>query len=242
MAQYKYNRECGPNAVDRYDDYRDVKYYGRGTVCQRTHCVEGVGAITSCNIRGCYNDEDSYRIMDGITELCDECFSNSSIISVTLPSSLSVIGNHCFEKSKISSISLPEGLKSIGHNNFPPTLKTLEIPQDLKTFFIDNVSDCRDLKEITVDENNKFYKAKDGILYNFDMTEILFCPNAKTGKVIIPNTVTRIGNYCFAKCQSLDMVIIPTSVVEIGDYAFQGIKLKKYYCPLNTNPHSELAL
>ena len=59
------------------------------------------------------------------------------------------------------------------------------------------------------------------------MTEILFCPNAKTGKVIIPNTVTRIGNYCFAKCQSLDMVIIPTSVVEIGDYAFQGIKLKK---------------
>ena len=227
MAQYKYNRECGPNAVDRYDDYRDVKYYGRGTVCQRTHCVEGVGAITSCNIRGCYNDEDSYRIMDGITELCDECFSNSSIISVTLPSSLSVIGNHCFEKSKISSISLPEGLKSIGHNNFPPTLKTLEIPQDLKTFFIDNVSDCRDLKEITVDENNKFYKAKDGILYNFDMTEILFCPNAKTGKVIIPNTVTRIGNYCFAKCQSLDMVIIPTSVVEIGDYAFQGIKLKK---------------
>ena len=208
MAQYKYNRECGPNAVDRYDDYMDVKYYDRGTVYQRTHCVEGVGAITSCNIRGCYNDEDSYRIMDGITELCDECFSNSSIISVTLPSSLSVIGNHCFEKSKISSISLPEGLKSIGHNNFPPTLKTLEIPQDLKTFFIDNVSDCRDLKEITVDENNKFYKAKDGILYNFDMTEILFCPNAKTGKVIIPNTVTRIGNNCFAKCQSLDMVII----------------------------------
>ena len=136
MAQYKYNTECGPNAVDHYDDYKDVKYYGRGTVWQRTHSVEGVGAITSCNIRGCYNDEDSYRIMEGITELCDECFSNSSIISVTLPSTLSVIGNHCFEKSKISSISLPEGLKCIGHNNFPSTLKTLEIPQNIKSFLL----------------------------------------------------------------------------------------------------------
>ena len=34
MAQYKYNRECGPNAVDRYDYDRDGKKYGIGTVYQ----------------------------------------------------------------------------------------------------------------------------------------------------------------------------------------------------------------
>lgn len=59
------------------------------------------------------------------------------------------------------------------------------------------------------------------------MTEILFCPNARTGKVIIPNTVNRIGDYCFAHCKNLEMIIIPMSVIEIGNWAFSEIKIKK---------------
>lgn len=223
----KYSKECGPQAIDNYDDYRDIKYYGRGFVSERSHIVEGIGMVTSCNVRGCYNDEDSYSISDGITEIGDGCFSKSSVSNVTLPKTLITIGSHCFKNSKITSIFLPDGLKKLGHNNFPATLTSLNIPQNIKEFFVDNVTGCRDLRDITVDEKNKFYKAKDGILYNYDMTEILFCPNARAGKVIIPNTVSRIGDYCFADCQNLDMIIIPTSVVEIGDYAFQNVKIKK---------------
>ena len=65
------------------------------------------------------------------------------------------------------------------------------------------------------------------MLYNYDMTEILFCPNAKTGKLSYLIRLTRIGDYCFANCQNLDMIVIPTSVVEIGDYAFQETKIEK---------------
>lgn len=220
---YKYNKKCGPNAVDNCDDY--VHYYDDSY--HRSHSIEGTGSITSCKVRGYSKDFDTYTIESGITELGDGCFSKSSVSSVSLPSTLIMIGNNCFKNSKISSINLPDGLKKLGHNNFPATLKSLEVPKNIKEFFVDNVTGCSDLKEITVNENNKYYKAKDGILYNFDMTEILFCPNAKTGKVIIPNTVTRIGDFCFAWCQSLDMIVIPTSVVDIGDYAFRGIKIKK---------------
>ena len=219
---YSYNTKCGPNAVDNYDSYvyYDDSYH-------RSHSIEGTGLITSCNVRGYSKDFDTYTIQSGITELGDGCFSKSSVSNVTLPTTLITIGSHCFKNSKITSILLPDGLKKLGHNNFPATLTSLDIPKNIKEFFVDNVTGCRDLKSIGVDKDNKYYKAKDGILYNFDMTEILFCPNAKTGKVIIPNTVTRIGDYCFAFCQNLDMIIIPTSVLEIGDYAFQKTKIKK---------------
>ena len=220
-----YNIQCGPNAVDHFDLYKNNTY-------TRTHSIEGTGSINSYNITiGQYNQyvvySDDIIIKDGITELCDGCFSKSSVSSVLLPSTLLTIGSNCFKNSKITSIKLPEGLKKIGHNNFPATLTSLTIPKSIKEFFVDNVAGCRDLKEISVDESNKYYKAKDGILYNYDMTEILFCPNAKTGKVIIPNTVTRIGDHCFAQCKSLDMIVIPTSLKDIGNYAFQGVQIKK---------------
>jgi len=220
---YKYNVKCGPNAIDNYDDY----YRWNNGTYSRSHYIEGTGAVQSCN--GGYGSSysDDYNVQSGITELSDGCFSKSSIASISLPTTLVTIGSNCFKNSKIVSIKLPEGLKKIGHNNFPATLTSLTIPKSIKEFFVDNVTGCRDLKEITVDESNRYYKAKDGILYNFDMTEILFCPNAKTGKVIIPNTVTRIGDYCFVQCKNLDLIVIPTSVVEIGDYAFRGTKIAK---------------
>lgn len=220
---YKYNVKCGPNAIDKYDDY----YRWSGGTNSRTHYIEGTGAVCSCNGSCDSSYSDNYNIQTGITELIDGCFSKSSVFSVSLPTSLLVIGSNCFKNSKITNIKLPDGLRKIGHNNFPATLTSLIIPRNIKEFFVDNVTECRDLKVIGVDVNNKFYRAKDGILYNYDMTEILFCPNAKTGRVIIPNTVTRIGDYCFAQCKNLDLIVIPTSVIEIGDYAFRGIKIAK---------------
>lgn len=219
---YSYNMKCGPNAIDYYDAY--VNY---GDSFHRSHEIEGTGSITSCNVRGYSKDFDTYTIQSGITELSDGCFSKSSVSNVNLPTTLITIGSHCFKNSKITSIHLPEGLKKLGHNNFPATLTSLDIPKNIKEFFIDNITGCRDLKSISVNKDSKYYKAKDGILYNFDMTEILFCPNAKTGKVVIPNTVTRIGDYCFAQCENLDLIVIPTSVIEIGDYAFLGTKIAK---------------
>lgn len=215
----KYSRKCGPNATDECDDYSPNDY--------RFHRIYGDGSVTNCYAQQSSSYNDSFDIQDGITELCDGCFSYPSVESIYLPSTLETIGDNCFKKSKLTEIKLPESLKRIGHNNFPSKLYSLEIPKGIEEFPVDNVIGCSNLVRITVNEDNKFYKSKEGILYNYDMTEILFCPNAKEGKVIIPNTVTRIGEYCFAGCQKLDMIIIPTSVVEIGDYAFQRIKIKK---------------
>ena len=218
MPQYKNKSQCGPNAVDYYGNYDNWK---------RSHSIEGTGSVTGCEANSYSGYFESYNIQSGITELCDECLSKPSVSSVSLPDTLITIGNRCFKNSKITSIRLPDGLKEIGHNNFPATLTSLYIPKSIKEFYVDNVTGCHDLKSISVDKENKYYKTKDGILYNFDMTEILFCPNAKTGKITIPSTVRRIGNHCFGWCRSLDMIVIPPSVGEIGDFAFQYVKIDK---------------
>ena len=40
--------------------------------------------------------------------------------------------------------------------------------------------------------------------------------------IIIPNTVTTIGNWAFAGCTSLETIVIPASVTSIGKGAFMG--------------------
>lgn len=223
----KYATDCGPNALDNYDDYvyNNSKHY-----YSRDHRVTGTGVMTSCNtVNSNYssNYHDNYTIEEGITELANECLNSETITNVLLPSTLEVIHDSCFSKSQISTISLPEGLKKIGHNNFPSTLYLLTIPPLIEEFHADNVLCCSSLSSISVDKRNTHFQTKDGILYNYDMTEIVCCPNAWSGRLIIPNTVKRIGDNCFAYCKKIISITIPTSVEEVGNNAFQGFQIDK---------------
>ena len=40
--------------------------------------------------------------------------------------------------------------------------------------------------------------------------------------LVIPDSVTNIGDYAFSGCRSLTSLVIPDSVTNIGDYAFEG--------------------
>lgn len=227
----KYSQKCGPNVTDNFDD--GIRTNDWVLEFSRNHTISGDGIITTCHAAEADNWKENYYIESGITELGDSCLSQPGIVRVSLPSTLEVIGNQCFKKSRITSITLPNGLKKIGHNNFPDSLTSLEIPALIDDFFIDNVVECGRLTSLTVADENTRYKSINGILYNHDCTEILFCPNAKIGTVVIPNSVKRIGDYCFAWCKTLTKVIIPFSVVEIGNNAFEGIEIDGLIIPSN---------
>jgi hypothetical protein len=62
------------------------------------------------------------------------------------------------------------------------------------------------------------------VLFNKTQTTLLQCPASFKGTYTPPATVTTIGNYAFAFCDSLTSVTIPTSVTKIGDYAFNYCK------------------
>lgn len=225
MSDFKVN--CGPNAIDEYDNASkswDNNYH-------RTHYVRGTGIITTNHACSYSNYHETYQICSGITELGDNCLSQSSICSISLPDTLKKIGTSCFRKSKITSVSLPDSLEEIGHTNFPVSLTSITIPSKIKGFPTDNLQDCKELSAIGVDKDNKFYKSIDGILYDYDITEILLCPRAKSGKVIIPNTVKRIAHNCFKDCKKLTLIELPRSIETIGDYAFSGLNLDRLVIP-----------
>ena len=48
------------------------------------------------------------------------------------------------------------------------------------------------------------------------------CLNKDLKRIVIPNSVTSIGDYAFSGCSSLTSITIPNSVVSIGSYAFSG--------------------
>lgn len=75
------------------------------------------------------------------------------------------------------------------------------------------------LNAFEVGENNRFFQAVDGVLYNKDMTQLMMVPSAMTGKYDIPNTVKTINGYAFTFSQLSD-ITIPNSVIDIMPYAF----------------------
>ena len=61
---------------------------------------------------------------------------------------------------------------------------------------------------------------EDHVLFNKDKTTLIEY-RAKEEKYIIPNSVTTIGDWAFAGCDSLTSINIPNSVTTIGNWAFK---------------------
>jgi hypothetical protein len=56
-----------------------------------------------------------------------------------------------------------------------------------------------------------------------------------SGLLVIPNSVTNIGDDAFNGCANITSVIIPSSVAEIGEGAFYGCKLSNIIVDKDNN-------
>ncbi len=161
-----------------------------------------------------------YEIKSGSQVICDEAFDiGGSLQSVVIPDSVTSIGNSAFSWCEsLQRVKLPASLTEIGTNPF---------------------SNCPCLKvELAVGSAfriiNNLLINSDGVLIScLNNSENIMIPKSVTSigddaffgcwslrSVVIPESVTSIGEGAFWQCWSLQSVEIPNSVISIGEYAF----------------------
>ncbi len=169
-----------------------------------------------------------YKISGGVTSIGNAAFHGCrELTSMTIPESVRSIGDSAFSGcSGLTSVMIPDSVASIGKLAFSDCsgLTSVTIPDSVTSIGESAFSGCSGLTSIIINDENKMYSAVNGILFNKERTEILYCPRGQTGEYIIPESVTSIGNRAFERCSGLTSVTIPDSVTSIGESAFSGCR------------------
>ena len=99
-------------------------------------------------------------------------------------------------------------------------LKSVSIPKSVTTIGHQAFWGCDILKEISVDPQNGYFYAEEGVLYNKQQSELIVCAKTKSGVFTVPSSVKKIHDYAFHGCKSITKVVLPNGLKEIGDFAF----------------------
>ena len=198
-------------------------------------------------------------------------FQQSGLTSVTFEEKIALtkVPQNAFTETKLTSVTLPDNVNYIDHNAFMeiPTLQSvtfgnaesislqsnafyhtgltsLHIPANVTYIGEYSFVALSNLTEITVDENNPWYKSEDGLLLSKDGRKLIVVPAGRTGSLTVPTSVEilgfgafeetklsevkfdpnanilTLGYRAFFKANNLASIDIPKSVISIDYYAF----------------------
>jgi hypothetical protein len=153
-----------------------------------------------------------------VTTIGEYAFNGSSVKTVVLPASVTSIGYNAFNGCSIESFTI--------NSNATLADSAIQLNYDSGKIILGenateiDFSKVYGLTEIEVAESNTNYTSIGGILYNKEVTEIVYVPRYLTGSVTIPDTVTAIADEQFSG-RKISGIVIGSGVKTIGAKAFE---------------------
>ena len=189
-------------------------------------------------------DITSYTVKEGTKVICDKAFnfviSNSSLQSIVIPESVTEIGDGTFWGcDSLQSIVIPDSVTEIGKEAFYGCylLQNIVIPNSVTSIGDSTFWGCTSLQSIVIPDSvteiadkafpfgidltshsNRFVVEND-LLIDLVEKRLIQCLKGRE-HIVIPDSVTIIGDRAFHWCSSLQSIVIPESVTSIGDRAF----------------------
>ena len=175
---------------------------------------EPVTAIASYAFLGC-SRLTGVTIPDSVTAIGDATFYGCGLTSLTIPESVTSIGESAFYScSSLTEVTIPNGVTHIGDSAFMwcRGLTEVSIPECMTAIGNSVFSGCSSLTGVTIPES----------VTSIGNSAFSYC--SSLAGVTIPESVTSIGESAFYSCSSLTEVTIPNGVTHIGDSAFMGCR------------------
>ena len=208
----------------------------------------GVTEIGDLVFKDC-TDLTSLSLPSGVTEIGSSAFEDCiGLTSLTLPSSVTEIGSSAFEGCRgLSSLTIPPGVTKIGSSAFEDCigLTSLTIHSDVTEIGYYAFWGCTGLKDVSFYINGDFetYLTKNHPHIDVNCGIEYYLNGKKITSVVIPSTITTLGEYVFQNCRDLTSVTVSWQSPISAGSAFYGVDRSKctLYVPQGTEQDYWLA-
>ena len=171
----------------------------------------------------------AYVIPDGVTNLPNKVFNKNIFAEVVISKGvLSIEESAFYDCKKLKKVTCATG--GTGELVFRgdtfkscSALEEITLPARISEFNPDFFASCSSLQKINLEEGaSNTYSSEDGLLFNKNKTELVYCPQGRVGKYEFASTVVSVADKAFYKCKNLEEVVFNGWMQSIGDGAFEG--------------------
>ena len=191
---------------------------------EEVEIADGVTSISDRAFAGCYWLKDSINIPKSVTNIGANAFEGCiGLCSISMPSTQQIDDSAFSGCSALTSVIFSNNLNSLGNDAFTncSSIKSITLPQNVSYIGLGCFDGCTKLNSIEVVSGNTNYEGIDGILFSKDETNLIRCPEGKSGDIVLCDNLLSIGPYAFSGCLGLNSISMREGIVKISDYAFK---------------------